>query len=100
MKEQILIYIVGKANVLPSEAEGQSLAGSTAGLIRNEQRHRNGANGNGPPRGPGSDAGSLHFLDLTRAQRPNSSRPVMAGEHSIDAPIISLPYQVLVCCCL
>ncbi|XP_052776388.1 phospholipid-transporting ATPase ABCA1-like isoform X2 [Mya arenaria] len=82
---------LGKVNVLPSEAEGLSLAGSTAGLIRNEYRN---SNNSFQPRRPETDEDSLHFVDVARTRRPNSSRPVMAESSTMDAPIISLPYQV------
>ncbi|XP_045158186.2 phospholipid-transporting ATPase ABCA1-like isoform X2 [Mercenaria mercenaria] len=79
--------LIGTARTLPSEAEGQSLAGSTAGLIRNEYRHSNHSY---RPPGAGDDE-SLH---LTNIREPFQSRPIRSQDHSQNAPIISLPYQV------
>lgn len=76
----------GTARTLPSESEAQSLAGSTAGLIRNEYRHSNKSYQ--PPTG---DDDSLH---LTNIREPVRSRPIRSQDHIQNAPIISLPYQV------
>lgn len=79
----------GTASVLPSEVEQQSLAGSTAGLIRNEYRHSNTSF----RKQQDTDNNSLHLTDLTK--RPDSSRPVISASGADSgAPIISLPIQV------
>ncbi|XP_052284173.1 phospholipid-transporting ATPase ABCA1-like isoform X3 [Dreissena polymorpha] len=75
-----------------TEAEGQSLAGSTAGLIRNEHRHSNHSY-RGNQSAATSDGDSLHFTDFKR--KPTSSLPMKPADYQgHEAPIISLPYQV------
>ncbi|XP_060560202.1 phospholipid-transporting ATPase ABCA1-like [Ruditapes philippinarum] len=80
------LKLLGTARTLPSESEAQSLAGSTAGLIRNEYRYSN--NSYRPATG---DDDSLH---LTNIREPVRSRPIRSQDHIQNAPIISLPYQM------
>ena len=88
---QTIIFFTGTSELLPGEAEQMSLAGSTAGIIRNEYRHSNRS----LTKRPISDTDSLDFNDITK--RPISARPVISTSGTTnEAPIISLPYQVMV----
>ena len=78
-----------------SEYEEQSLAGSTAELIRSEEKRQSSRslrNSKRRPASPTSDSNSLHLTNLNQA--PLRTMPVLTEGNRHDAPIISLPYEV------